>query len=460
MRFSELEHSRVGILGFGREGRAVWRQIRRRYPDKPLAIFAESKAGESFTQAMDERVDEVHIGPFDAGILGGYDVLVRSAGISPYRNELQAVRQQGVKLTSATNIWFAENPSERIIGITGTLGKSTTAALTAHLLQLAGLDVCLAGNIGQPMLDIERSPDWWVIELSSYQLCDLEAALDIAVLLNLSEEHIDWHGDFERYRSDKLRLVKLAKEGEIVANHGDQNIGQALRQHPGVTWFNREGAWCADQDSVFRDAFTVTHGMEGGAGDSSSDPVRINATGSLPGQHNMSNLAAALTVMGLLDLGLKCVERALDSFTGLPHRLQSVGQRAGVRYVNDSISTTPASVAAALATVGHEGTVLLLGGLDRGLDWEPFAGDLKQVTPHAIVTMPDNGPKIMSGLERAGISPAGGLHAVESLEHAVSLAQQLAPPGGCILLSPGAPSFPHFRDFEDRGQRFKSLAGF
>jgi UDP-N-acetylmuramoylalanine--D-glutamate ligase len=139
--------------------------------------------------------------------------------------------------------------------------------------------------------------------------------------------------------------------------------------------------------------------------------------------------------------------------------LQLIGERAGIRYVNDSISTTPVSVSAALQTFGNKDVVLLLGGMDRELDWSEFASGLAGRVPHAIITLPDNGPKIFACLRKAGIEPEGGLHEVSQLADAVELAQALVPERGCILLSPGAPSFPHFRNFEERGNQFKKYAG-
>ena len=143
----------------------------------------------------------------------------------------------------------------------------------------------------------------------------------------------------------------------------------------------------------------------------------------------------------------------------MPHRLQTLGEKAGVRYINDSISTTPVSVAAALQTIGHKDVVLLLGGMDRGLDWSDFANGLSSHIPYAVITLPDNGPKIIECLKMAGIRPEGGLHAVENLSDAVALANTLVTKNGCVLLSPGAPNFPHFKDFEDRGNQFEKYAG-
>jgi len=443
MRFSELGNLRVAILGTGREGQAVWRQLRRRFPAKLLSLFAESDTDSGFLQQLDPAIDKCHTGPLDVDYLKQFDVLVRSAGISPYRQELKDLRTAGIQFTTASNLWFAENPDAKTICISGTMGKSTTAALTAHLLSRAGIKTCLAGNIGRPMLDCENvDADWWVIELSSYQISDLVAEPDIVMLLNLSEEHVDWHGGAERYAADKLKLAELAGQGRIIANFANSMLVGKLEEFPGVIWFNHEEKWWARGDGVF-----------------GSNERQVAAPVSLPGEHNMQNLAAALTVVDELGLQIEDIDEALRSFTGLPHRLQLIAENSGIRYIDDSISTTPVSVAAALQTLGYADVVLLLGGMDRGLDWGDFAKELSKRTPHAIITLPDNGPRIFDFLKRAGVKPAGGLHALTQLSDAVEMAQTLVPENGCILLSPGAPSFPHFRDYEERGNQFKKYAG-
>jgi UDP-N-acetylmuramoylalanine--D-glutamate ligase len=443
MRFNDLDKARVAILGIGREGQAVRRQLRKRFPDKPLCLFAESPIDEGLAKDINASNEEYHFGPLDVDSLKQFDVLVRSAGISPYRPELQKLRSMGVSVTTASNLWFAENSDQKTICISGTMGKSTTAALTAHLLNWAGIKTCLAGNIGRPMLDYENADvDWWVIELSSYQISDLEAAPDIAMLLNLSDEHLDWHGGSERYATDKLRLAELTRNGRVIANFADAGLVDRLRGIPDVAWFNQVGAWQAREAGVSR-----------------GHKKLVSAPASLPGEHNMQNLAAALTVIDELAIEIPRLDEALSLFTGLPHRLQLIGEIAGVRYVNDSISTTPVSVSAALQTLGSGDVVLLLGGMDRGLDWSDFAAGLSGRAPHAIITLPDNGPRIFDCLQKAGIEPVAGLHQSAKLQEAVALAQSLVPENGCILLSPGAPSFPYFRNFEDRGDQFKKFAG-
>ena len=448
MRFSALETDRIAILGLGREGRAVWRQIRRRFPQKSISLFDENPVDKGFLESLDPRLDQCHIGSFDVQQLRKFDLLVRSAGISPYRRELCQLMSMGVRFTTASSLWFAENPGAKTICITGTKGKSTTAALTTHLLTCAGVKARLAGNIGRPMLDCESSDvDWWVIELSSYQISDLDAEPDIVMLLNISDEHTDWHGGAGQYRADKLKLADLPRRGALIANYSDSILREYLRDHNDVLWFNQAGrnmdGWQAGEaDVIFQPGAKI-----------------YSAPASLPGQHNMQNLAAALTVVDELGLELADLDQALASFTGLPHRLQSIGEKDAVDYVDDSISTTPVSVAAALRTIGTENVVLLLGGMDRGLDWRHFADGLAGQTPYAIITMPDNGPDILASLIASHVSPTGGLHAVDSLAEAVSLAQTLVIGKGCILLSPGAPSFPHFRDFEDRGEQFAKYSG-
>lgn len=444
MRFDDLADCSVAILGLGREGQAVWRQIRNRHADKSIHLFAESAADDGFIEGLDPALDHCHIGPLDVGRLQQFDLLVRSAGISPYRDELQQLRSLGVRFTTANSLWFAENPAAKTICISGTKGKSTTAALIAHLLECAGVNACLCGNIGRPLLDCESAGvDWWVIELSSYQLSDLEAATDIALLLNLSDEHVDWHGGAERYRADKLKLADMVGDGWLIANFSDPDLVDCLTDREDVIWFNCAGNWQSGATEG-----TAVNGER-----------VVCAPVSLPGEHNVQNLAAALTVIDVLGLEIPNLNKALTSFNGLPHRLQTIGYKEGIRYVDDSISTTPVSVKVALNTIGSGAVVLLLGGLDRGLNWNGFAEELAGQVPAAIITMPDNGVIILASLRKFGIVPVGGLHAVENLAQAVALAQTLVPENGCILLSPGAPSFPHFRDFEERGNQFASYAG-
>ena len=434
----------IAILGMGREGQAAWRYLRSLHPDSRITLLAESPPEPGFVEQLG-RNDNVVTGALSEAGLDGYDILVRSPGISLYRNSLQLARTAGATITSPSNLWFAAHRDQRTICVTGTKGKSTTSALLAHMLESCGYRVRLAGNIGQPLLDCDdRDVDWWVIELSSYQLADLEAAPTVSVILNLSPEHLDWHVNEQNYRNDKLRLAKLAGGRPLVLNADDPVLAETFAGRDNAVWFNSPAGLQVRAGGLYDGNIEL--------------PVSLPA--GLPGLHNLSNIAAALTVLRIIGADLAISIESIQLFQGLPHRLQLIGQKEGIRFVNDSIASTPVATVAALDAFAGEKVTLLLGGLDRGLDWTPYMGRIRARLPRAIIGIPDNGPGIIRELRKAEISPERGLHEVPDLEAGVALARELTDPGGIILLSPGAPSFPHFIDYRDRGRQFSALSGF
>jgi UDP-N-acetylmuramoylalanine--D-glutamate ligase len=440
---SDLQDRKIAVVGTGREGQAARRWLRRRWPGIALAFLDEGTPEDAFVASL-TCDDVLVIGPLEDARLEGYDLLIRSPGISPYRPAIERARAAGVQVTTPSTLWFESHADARTICVTGTKGKSTTSALLAHLLGACGKRVQLAGNIGRPLLDCDDAGvDWWVIELSSYQLADLEAEPDIGVLLNLSAEHLDWHGSVARYHRDKLRLAELVRDGSLVANADDPVIRGALSNRPNVTWFNHPEA---------------IHARGGGLFDGDR-VLRSGSPAGLPGSHNLANAAAALTALRLVGETLPAAVDALDSFQPLPHRLQLLGETNGVRYINDSISSAPVAAAAALSALAGERVVLIIGGFDRGVDWSPYWETVRQNLPEAIIGLPDNGPLLLEAAQAAGIRPARDLHRVDDLEQAVVLARRLAPRGGVVLLSPGAPSFPQFQDYRERGRRFAELSG-
>ena len=447
MLISDLANRDLAILGAGREGLAAWRCLREQFPDKTITIYDEGEAAAFAGLPFNPSLDRLVCGTFDAATLAGHDILIRSPGISPYREDLAALHQQGTRFTSASSLWFAQHADEKTICITGTKGKSTTAALVAHLLKQQGAKTRLAGNIGKPLLDfMGEKADWWVIELSSYQLCDLQAAPSISAVLNLTDEHLDWHGGSGAYQQDKLRLAELAGAGPLVANALDERLTGQFEHRVNTHWFGQPAGWHVSHN-------TLCHG------DSRFDDVPRKF---LPGPHNLANLAAALTILERADVWFhsdpEALNAALASFTSLPHRLQTLGTFDGVRYISDSLSTTPVATLAALEACDAQQTILLLGGMDRGLDWRPFAPQMKELAPRAVICLPDNGPDIAAVLREAGLDPPGGIQCAASLADAMDKTSQLVQAGDTVLLSPGAPSFPHFRDYEERGEQFAVLA--
>ena len=444
MRPTDFGAARVAILGTGREGRAAWRHLRALHPGVRLTLVDENPPDPGFLEQL-TPLDRVMTGPFDTAALEQFDILVRSPGISPYRESLRRAREAGAKMTSPSSLWFAAHADQRTICVTGTKGKSTTAALLAHVLDATGSRVRLAGNIGKPLLDCDdRGVDWWVIELSSYQLADLEGQPDVSVLLNLTPEHLNWHGGEAAYFRDKLRLVELAHGHPVVANAADPVLHEALSGTENVTWFNDPGGIRTDGRCLFDGARELECRLPEG----------------LPGAHNLSNVAAVLTVVRRVGGDLAGASRAVAAFRPLPHRLQVCGTRRGVRFVNDSIASTPVATAAALQSLAGQPVTLIVGGLDRGVDWTPYTAMFVSHTPLAVIGIPDSGPKILATLRNGGVQPRKGLHEASDLAAAVEVALRITPAGATVLLSPGAASFPQFRDYRERGRQFAHFCGF
>lgn len=439
MRLAELAGQRIAIWGYGREGRAVLAALRRRAPSlRPTIFCSGTEHAEVCASVTGAEVVASSPGVAD---LSAFDVVVKSPGISAYRPELLEARRNGTRFTSATALWFAESPQSRVIAVTGTKGKSTTAALIAHLLRARGRRVALAGNIGMPLLELldpPLEPDWWVIELSSFQTRDAARA-EVAVITNLEEEHLDWHGDRTRYVEDKLALADVANV--IVVNAGAVDLLARTHAHARRRLFGGDDGFHVGPSSLMRGADAIF--------DRTSMP--------LAGQHNALNACAALAALEAAGEDARAAAPHLASFQPLPHRLQHLGVRDGLAWIDDSIATTPQASLEALASVDASRAWLLLGGHDRGLDWRPFAEAVRRHPPCAIVL---NG----AGAQRIGavLGEVGGtyrLQSVATLADAVAFARTHATAGDVLLLSPGAPSFDQFHDYAERGCAFAAMAG-
>jgi len=448
VRISQLEGRQVALWGWGREGRAAWQAIRTRLPQLPLTLFcnpAEAADAAALGDALLKPCVTV-----DADALAAFDVVVKSPGISPYTPEALAAAARGTRFLGGTALWFGEHADARTVCVTGTKGKSTTTSLLAHLLRAGGHRTALAGNIGLPLLEVldpRPAPEFWAIELSSYQTGDVAVSgtrPDVAVVLNLFPEHLDWHGSEQRYVGDKLRLVTEARPRTAVLNADDPRLAALDLPHSRIVWFNHADGWHLRGDALYRgDAFVF---------DTDAVP--------LPGRHNRGNLCAVMAAIEALGVDPAPLAPAAMDFRPLPHRLQWLGERDGIGYVNDSISTTPHASLAALDCHRGSPVAILLGGHDRGLDWSPFAQQLRVQPPKAVVTMGANGPRIHQLLAAPAAEGLFALEAASDLADAVARARRLLGGRGVVLLSPGAPSFGAYRDYTDRGRHFAGLAGF
>jgi UDP-N-acetylmuramoylalanine--D-glutamate ligase len=442
VRFSELDGARVGVWGAGREIASLADQIARRLPRTRIVAAAfDSSPGEDVREllkAPDARLLEA--GEAASG-LSSCDVVVRSPGVPANRPELLAVRESGVTVTTPTDLWLCEHGGERVIGVTGTKGKSTTAALACHLARAAGRSVELAGNIGAPALDLlDREPtELVVLELSSYQVADLSCGPEVAVVTSLFREHTDWHGSEEAYRSDKLRLLTLPGVRCAVVNGRDEALSDATGATPRVE-FGTAAGWDLTSGGIVR----------------RGELVVPRAALALPGDHNALNACAALAALEALDVEISDPAGALRAFEPLPHRLQQVAEGDGLIWVDDSISTTPESALAALDSFPGRDVVLIGGGQDRGQDYAGLGRALAERRA-LVIGVPSTGARLIHCARAAGV-PAQSALVAGDLAAAVALARELAPEGSVVLLSPAAPSYDSYRDFEERGALFRTLA--
>ncbi len=437
---------RVALWGWGREGRAAWRAIRSRLPQQPLTLFCLPAEAEDARAAGDAWLDVAT--DVDGERLSAFDVVVKSPGISPYRPEALAATARGTRFIGGTTLWFAQRPDARTICVTGTKGKSTSSALLAHLLRAGGHRTALTGNIGQPLLElIDGEAEFWVVELSSYQTLDVARSgvrPDIAVVTNIFPEHLDWHGSEDRYVADKLSLLTEAKPRIAVLNANDARLSSLRLPDSDVRWFGNEAGWHLRGDVLWRGEREVF--------DTRDIPV--------PGRHNRGNLCGVLAAIEALGLDAIALAPHAATFQPLPHRLQVLDTRDGITFVNDSISTTPHASLAALDVFRTRKVAILVGGHDRGLDWQAFADAMRVQAPAAIVTMGQNGPRIHALLSPLAGASGFELRAADDLADAIAQTKALLGDDGVVLLSPGAPSFGAYRDYAERGRHFAALAGF
>lgn len=443
MRFSELDGAAVGVWGAGRETRSFAAQLARRLPAAQIVAAAfDARPDEEALAALGVDRGQSAIGAGAVAALSACDVVVRSPGVSIHREEIRALREAGMPVTTATALWLAERGGRHTIGITGTKGKSTTAALAHHLARAAGQSAALAGNIGAPALDLlDRDPgELAVVELSSYQTADLETGPEVAVATSLFPEHLDWHGAESAYREEKLRLFGLPGVQTAVVNARFPELLEAAARAPAVLPFGQRVGWDAGASGLLLDG----------------ELVLPAAALPLPGEHNALNLCAALTALRAHEVEPP-LPAGLRGFELLPHRLEPIGRSGGVLWVDDSISTTPESALAALAAFPDRRIVLLAGGQDRGQDYAELGAELAR-REAAVVGLPSTGDRVVATARRAGVLEDRAVLAAD-LGDAVGRARQLVPPGGVILLSPAAPSYDHYRNFEQRGELFRKLAG-
>jgi UDP-N-acetylmuramoylalanine--D-glutamate ligase len=359
----------------------------------------------------------------ESGVLEGVDVVYASPGVPWDAQLLNDARSRGIKVSSEIDLFLELCPGT-VVGITGTNGKTTTTALTGVVLAAGDRPVIVGGNIGETVLDrLEGiTPEHWVVlELSSFQLESVDwPRLHVGVILNITPDHLDRHGTFERYVDIKARAIEFAGRDDFaVLNGRDETVrGLASRTQARVVWFDEH------------------------------QPIPPMP---LPGRHNMENALAAAAVGRIAGLSDDAINMAIRSFKGVAHRLELVGEWAGVRWYNDSKATNPDAGRVALSAFPGAPVVLIAGGYGSGFELNDWVADVLANT-EAVVLMGASADVLQEALRgHPKVVRAAGL------EEAVSAAAGLSRLGGVVLLSPAYKSFDMFKDYEDRGDQFKAL---
>lgn len=467
------------ILGFGKEGRSTLAFLERHCNGLEITIADQDEgiAGWHGLQGLQvknspPRVPHVSrdmVSGQELGLIAGnskvvfrcgpgyldhlddHDVIIKSPGV-----KLSAgILKSKVKLTSQTDLFLNEF-RDRVIGITGTKGKSTTTSLVYHLLKVSGKKSVLTGNIGIPPLDCydeALTADWIAMELSSAQLEDIRSAPHIGVILNLFPEHLDRYGTESKYYQAKLNLLKQQVAEDIfIFNDDDPVLGDLIAKNAVIRNYKRfsldhpvdRGGYLLDEQIILRD------------GEKPGQIIKIPKDMQLRGRHNTANILAAS--LCCLESGLPAseIEKGIGTFHPLEHRLEYVGNFAGVDFYNDSIATIPEATINAVTAL-KKVDILILGGFDRGLDYEKLYRFLDTASVQVILFTGDAGKRMLDEYKKRKQEKMN-LCFARDYEEIFKLIREKARPGMLCLLSPAAASYDQFANFEERGRKYKKMA--
>lgn len=398
--------------------------------DKNIAILGLGEEGQDVLAWLKSNSQNCHIKVFDkitAVDLTKFDLIFRSPGFWRLSPMFIKAASSGAIITSATKLFFALCPCP-IIGVTGTKGKGTTASLITRILAQSGRSVNLAGNIGKPMLQLLpglKAGNWVCLELSSFQLQDLNKSPHLAVILNITSDHLDIHQDVHEYRQAKTNILRYQQPDDYAVINGDYQTTRSMAAltKAKVSFFSRS--------------------------DLNLDRHRIQ----LRGEHNLENIAASVKVAELLGVDQKIIQAAVYSFKGLEHRLELVRQVKGTKYYNDSFSTTPETAIAAIKSF-TEPMIIILGGSYKGSDYRQLG---RTIINHprlkVVILIGRMGSKIRQAI--AGY-PGKIITGGRTMRQIVRQASQLAVAGDVVVLSPACASFDMFVNYKDRGNQFKA----
>ena len=439
----ELKGKRVMVLGLARTGIAAARFLA---GNGAVVVASDRRNAADLareTAALAGVPARFFLGGEDSAWLNGIDLVVPSPGVPQENPLLQAAVRRAIPVLSEIELGyrFVRAP---LIAITGTNGKSTTTSLTGAMLKAGGANAFVGGNIGAPLIGFAgKKWDWGVVEVSSFQLEWVEEFRPkIAVLLNLTEDHLDRYASFRDYCAAKERIFAAQQKDDwAILNRDDPLVWESRKLiRSQVISFG----WSPVDEGVYATKDAIVWRGDGG------EEHFALARAKIQGVHNVENLMAAVTAAKAAGAAAEAIRAAIEAFAGLEHRLEFVREKNGVRYFNDSKGTNVGAVVKSLA--GFTAPVILLaGGVDKGGDYAPLAGELRR-TVKKLILFGAAKDKI-----RAALGDLTETVMVESLDAAVREAASSGGPGDVVLLSPACSSFDMFRDYTERGKKFRAL---
>lgn len=452
---TDWDGMRVTVIGAARQGQAAARFFTRQGAQVTINDQHPAEQHQAAMQSLKHLPIDWELGGHPLTLLDRTDLLCLSGGIPLTLPLIQEAERRGIPLTNDTQVFLEVAPCNTI-GITGSAGKTTTTSLAGTIAQRAfsalGRKAWVGGNIGDPLLNhVEQmeKDDLAILEISSFQLDQMTTSTHIASVLNITPNHLDRHKTMEAYRSAKARLVEnQVKDSATVLGRDDPGAwGLRVKVHGNLYSFGFNPV-----ENGFGMIFS--EGSYQMVTSQSTEKWFDQSNVHLRGEHNQLNVMAACLVTWLAGISVADITAGVDSFTGVPHRMELVRIWGGAAWYNDSIATTPERTMAAIRSF-TEPIVLLLGGRDKDLPWESLT-DLVQERVRQVVLFGEAAGLIEKALSRI---PAGerhfSTHTCAGLKEAVQTAAGLVQPGDVVLLSPGGTSFDEFKDFEERGERFQ-----
>ncbi len=424
---------KIAILGFGLQGRSAYEYWR----NGNAITICDKDTGAEIPEGAASQLGKSYLDNLDQ-----FDLIIRSPSIHPSDIKTKNSPEILKKVTTVTNEFFKVCPSKNVIGVTGTKGKGTTSTLITKILEAAGKTVHLGGNIGTPPLDMLaggiKQDDWVVLELANFQLIDLRYSPHIAVCLMVVPEHLDWHADTDEYFAAKGQLFVNQNHKDYAIYYANNNVSQQIASAGNgqkIPYMAAPGAQVSGSNITI-----------------SGKVICAVSDIKLLGRHNLQNICAAVTAAWEVTQDTTAIRSVLTSFSGLEHRLEFVRELEGARYYNDSFGTTPETSIVAIQAFSQP-KVVILGGSDKGADYTELAKVIASSNIRKVLVIGEQAKRISAALEAAGVDnimPGG-----QNIQEIIATARSQAKKGDIVLLSPACASFDMFKNYKDRGEKFK-----